>query len=349
MNENHVNQSDTQVTCWVVTDGKAGMENQCLGLAEALGLRPVVKRTRLRTPWRQFSPFFRQGLSYAFSSRGDPVGPPWPDLLIATGRASVPASLYARRATMIKGISRTFTVQLQNPVIDPSRFDLVVVPRHDGLTGPNVMTTRGALHRVTPDMLRREAEKFLPQVAHLPSPRIAVLVGGTNAVYQLTPREMTPLTLQLAELAKKTGGGLMITPSRRTGEENLAILQAGLKHVPAFIWDGQGTNPYYGMLGLADYIFATCDSINMVSEACTTGKPVYVIDLPGGSDKFRRFHQSMRDDGLTRVFTGQLEQWSYPPLNDLQLVADRILEEIRKRKIHSNQGFFKNGNPVLQE
>ena len=316
-------QGKSQVTCWVVTDGKAGMENQCLGLAEALGLTPVVKRIRLRAPWRQLSPFLRHGLDLAFSAKGDAVTPPWPDLLIATGRHSVPASLLARRATMRKDMKRTFTVQIQNPVIDPSRFDLVVVPRHDALTGANVMSTRGSLHRVTDAVLRREAEKFLPQVAALPSPRVAVLIGGSNAVYSLTPREMAPLAAQLRALAQE-GVGLMVTPSRRTGAENLAILQNALRDVPHFLWDGTGENPYYGMLGLADAILVTADSVNMVSEACSTGKPVMVIELPGGSDKFRRFHQALRDDGMTRPFAGKLEQWRYPPLNDMELVAARV-------------------------
>lgn len=299
------------------------MENQCLGLAEALGLQPVIKRIKLRSPWKQLSPFLRLGLPYAFSDEGDSITPPFPDLLIATGRHSIPASLYARRETLA-GRAKTVTVQLQNPVIDPSRFDLVVVPRHDGLTGPNVMTTRGALHRVTPQMLQKEAAKFLPTVAHLPSPRIAVLIGGSNAVYQLTPREMVPLAAQLKALVKDKGGSLMITPSRRTGDENLSILQNELRDSPAYIWNGQGDNPYYGMLGLADIILVTCDSVNMVSEACTTGKPTYVINLAGGSDKFRRFHQAMFDDGLARSFTGSIENYSYEPLNDVGLVAERI-------------------------
>jgi mitochondrial fission protein ELM1 len=180
-------------------------------------------------------------------------------------------------------------------------------------------------------MLQKEAAKFLPTVVHLPSPRIAVLIGGSNAVYQLTQREMIPLTKQLAAFVKIKGGSLMITPSRRTGDENLSILQQGLKDSPAYIWNGQGDNPYYGMLGLADIILVTCDSVNMVSEACTTGKPVYVIDLAGGSDKFRRFHQSMRDDGLTRPFSGDIEPYSYEPLNDVGMVADRIREMLVAR------------------
>jgi len=318
--------SKSQVTCWVVTAGVVGMENQCLGLAAALGLQPVVKRITLRSPWKQLAPFLRCGLKYAFSSKGDPIGPPWPDLIIASGRAGAAACLYARRASGKDGRKKTFTVHIQNPVIDPSRFGLVALPRHDGVLGDNVVTTRGALHRVTPAFLKEEGAKFAPQFASLPSPRIAVLIGGTNAVYQLTPKEMAPLAAQLAALARQTGGSLMVTPSRRTGPENLALLQDALKDVPHFIWDGSGPNPYYGMLELADAILVTADSVNMTSEACSTGKPVHVIPLAGGSEKFRRFHQALRDDGMTRPFTGTLETWSYTPLNDVQLVASRVKE-----------------------
>jgi len=315
---------NSQVTCWVVTDGKAGMENQCLGLAEALGTTPIIKRVELRSPWKQLSPFLRHGLAYAYSKGGSPIEAPWPDILIATGRASVPAALYARRMSKKDGAKGTFTVQIQNPVIDPSRFDLVVVPRHDTLTGANVMSTRGSLHRVTLQKLKQEAEIFLPQITHLPAPRIAVLIGGSNAVYSLMAREMKVIAEQLKALCQ-AGAGLMITPSRRTGEENLALLHNILRDTPSFIWNEEGANPYYGMLGLADAIITTCDSVNLVSEACSTGKPVMIIDLPGGSDKFRRFHQAMRDDGMTRPFRGKLENWVYRPLDDMRLVADRVM------------------------
>ncbi|MEJ0063505.1 MAG: mitochondrial fission ELM1 family protein [Alphaproteobacteria bacterium] len=316
-----------QLSCWVVTDGKVGMENQCLGLVEAIGLKPIVKRIRLRSPWRQLSPYLRLGKRYAFSSKGDPIAPPWPDLLVTTGRLSVPAALRVRNASK----RHTLCVHIQDPVIDSRRFDLVIIPRHDGTTGPNVMTTRGSLHRVSASMLAAEGEKFRAQFAHLPRPWVAVLIGGANAVYQFSPREMIPLSVQLADLAKNMPASLMVTPSRRTGEANMAVLQAALHDVPNFVWDGTGPNPYYGMLALADYVIVTCDSVNMVSEACSTGKPVYVIDLPGGSEKFNRFHQAIRDDGLARPFKGVLEPFSYQPLNDMELVAARVRQMLQER------------------
>ena len=76
-------------TCWCLTDGRPGMENQAVGLAEAMGLTPVVKRVILKTPWRIASPHVTAFKRFAFSKKGDPVDPPWPDILIATGgRAS---------------------------------------------------------------------------------------------------------------------------------------------------------------------------------------------------------------------------------------------------------------------
>jgi mitochondrial fission protein ELM1 len=315
---------DSQQTCWVVTDGKSGMENQCLGLAEALQIAPTVKRVKLRFPWRPLAPFLRVGLGFSFSRKGDPIAPPWPDLIIATGRLSVPAALYIKAQN-----PKVFTVQLQDPAIDPLLFDLVVAPEHDNLKGPNVISTRGGLHRVTPAMLTSEGEKLAPQVAHLKRPYIAVLIGGSSGAYHMTPGAIKKFCAQIEDAVNAVGGSVLLTPSRRTGEQNLALIKQALAHLPAYIWDGQGDNPYYGMLGLADYIIATCDSVNMVSEACSTSKPVYVIDLPGGSEKFKRFHAGLRKGGMTRAFAGRLERWTYKPLDDVGRVAAKVREMMK--------------------
>jgi len=296
------------------------MESQCVGLAEALGLNPIVKRVSLRSPWRELTPYVRIGGHAQFAARSDALLPPWPDLLIATGRHSVAASVLVRK---LSG-GKTRTVQLQNPVIAPSHFDLVVVPRHDQLSGTNVVSTRGALHRVTRTVLRDGAERLKPRVATLNPPFIGVLIGGSNAAYQLGPEEVALLARQLAHCAREMNASLIITPSRRTSSEALHMLKDALADVPYFLWDGQADNPYFGILGLADFLVVTCDSVNMVSEAASTGKPVYVVDLPGGSDKFARFHRAMREDGITRSFTGKLETYSYVPPDDMALVAERV-------------------------
>jgi uncharacterized protein len=310
-------------TCWVVTDGKAGMESQCVGLAEALGVATTVKRVAMRAPWRELSPFLRVGLAHAFRADGDPLEQPWPDILIATGRLSVPASLYVRAQSRRAG-KRTLTVQIQNPVIAPSHFDLVVAPLHDRLRGDNVISTIGALHRVTPGRLARDAAEFAPQAAHLARPYIGVLVGGPNAAYRFGPAEARRFGSKLTAIARELGASLLVTPSRRTGGENLAVLKNALGDAPAFVWTGEGSNPYYGILGLADILIVTSDSVNMISEACATGRPVYVYGLPGGSKKFDRFHCALRDRGLARPFAGTLERFSPPHIDEMSSIVEAI-------------------------
>jgi mitochondrial fission protein ELM1 len=138
------------------------------------------------------------------------------------------------------------------------------------------------------------------------------------------PGDMRVLARQLKEAAASLGGGLVITPSRRTGDDALGVLREELKGTPHFLWDGRGGNPYFGILGIADFLVVTCDSVNMVSEACATGKPVYVAELPGGSEKFRRFHDALRDDGVTRSFAGQLQLYTYKPMDDMGEAARAV-------------------------
>jgi uncharacterized protein len=313
-------------SCWIVTDGKAGMESQCLGLAEAMGLQPVRKRVKLRAPWKQLSPhILRIGNAMAMTADSDAIAPPWPDVLIATGRHSVAASLAVRSAS-----PKTFRIQIQNPGVRPGLFDLVATPSHDQLAGENVLSCRGALHRATPERLASEAARFAPAFAHLPRPLVAVLVGGGGR-YTLGAAEITALVDELRGMTAEHGAGLLVTASRRTGPQNEALLREALAGLPAYVWDGSGDNPYFAFLGLADFIVATPDSINMTSESCATGKPVYIVDLPQGSAKFRAFQDGLRDSGVTRRFDGSLETWSYEPFNDTPMTAREAWRRMRNK------------------
>jgi len=312
--------ADTGLRCWVVSDGTPGMENQAVGLAQVLGFDPEIKRIRCRAPWRWLPPSLWLSPLSALSADGAALRPPWPDVLIATGRLSVAPAL----AVKARNRGRTFTVQIQNPGLGRARFDVVVAPRHDRITGSNVIATKGSLHGITAERLAEAARRFAPRLAHVKRPRVAVLVGGDNKVFRLTPARTRRLCALLKAMAESSGAGLLVTPSRRTGAENEAILREALAPLGAEIWDGKGENPYLGMLAVADAFVVTGDSVNMVCEACATGKPVYVFDPEGGSDKFRRFHALLRADGLTRPFEGTLEKWDYRPLDDTARAAEAI-------------------------
>jgi mitochondrial fission protein ELM1 len=184
---------------------------------------------------------------------------------------------------------------------------------------------------VTPALLAEAAARHGERLAWLPHPRVAVLVGGNGGGYRLTPTIMGDVAERLAGWARAQGAGLMVTPSRRTGTDNEAILRARFSGLPGEVWDGTGENPYFAYLALADLILVTGDSVNMVSEACSTGKPVYVIGLEGGAPKFHSFHEALVRDGYTRPFTGALEPWAPPPLDETGAIALEVQRRLEAR------------------
>jgi len=183
---------------------------------------------------------------------------------------------------------------------------------------------------VTSERIAAEGKRLAARFTALPRPLVAVLIGGDNKVYRLSSERFAALIEQLAALAQR-GFGLVITPSRRTGEAAQRLLRERLAGLPAMVWDGQGDNPYFAMLGLADAIIVTADSVSMVSEAAATGKPVHVVPLEGGSKKFARFHRAMEAAGITRPFAGEIETWSYPPPDDVARAAATIRERLTRR------------------
>jgi len=314
---------------WVLHDGKAGMASQSLGLAEASGFPFVEKVLTIRRPWAWLPPQLWVSPLRAATGEAAPLRPPWPDLVIACGRNAAGPALAIRRASL----GRTLLAQIQDPGIGREEFDVMFIPAHDRLRSERVVVTQGALHRVTPERLRAEQQRF-PALAELQRPILGVLIGGSNRAYHLTQRRLGEIADTIAASARETGGSVVLTASRRTGAAGSALLRQRLAGLPAAIWDGGGDNPYYAYLAIADAFLVTADSVSMISEAAATGKPVHILDLGRSDEKFARFHAAMRRAGITRPFAGRIETWTYAPLDDTAragaalraLVLDRLAE-----------------------
>jgi len=300
------------------------MEAQGIAVAEAVGLPFSLKRVRVTGAMRLLPARMQihvpPGRLLRSVSSNEPLEAPWPRLVISIGRRSVPIAL------AIKQLSDppAFALHIQNPKVPPKLFDLIAAPVHDDFEAPNVIVTFGAVHSVTPARLAEAAKRFASQVDPLPHPRITVLLGGESQAFSFPPEDAATFGAKLAALAKASGGALLVTPSRRTRADSVADLSRAFKDVPHIVWDGTGDNPYFAFLGLADAIVVTEDSVNMVTEAAGTGKPVYVQALPGRSRRLSRFHRLMQERGATRPFAGRLETWSYAPINDTEIVASAI-------------------------
>ncbi len=315
-------------TVWLLLDDRAGSRSQVMGVARFLGLR-YFKQELEYTPTSAL-PNLALGASFAGLTRNSRVNlcPPWPDLVIAAGRRTAPPARHIKG----KNGGRTFLCQVMYPGetgIDD--FDLVAVPRHDNMPArPNFLKITGAPHKITPELLAEAAEEWHDRLTGLPGPRIAIIVGGSTKRRKFTPEMATELGRKARAMAEDAGGSLMITTSRRTGEEAAAALMGAVQGVPAdvFRWGNTGGNPYFGYLALADAVIVTGDSVSMCSEACATQNPVYIY-APGKltTHKHGLLHKSLFDGGYARPLGDTLEDWTHAPLN----AATDIAAEIRQK------------------
>jgi hypothetical protein len=337
----HVTEAPTVTgRCWCISKGMAGMNSQTSGMASAVGYRPNdteenaaakfdMINTRMAFPWSCL-PFSMVPKSASILKHPETLdASPQPRLVVSCGRHGVIPALYLKK----KLGEKVFTVHIQDPKCDTSGFDMVLIPKHDPTRGPNVYLTMGALHKVTLEKL--EAARHTPEAAQLVDPGrplVSVLLGGKNGCYAFAKADIDRLFDKLNRLVSENDVRLAVLTSNRTPDEvcNRLTKDFGKNH---FIWNGQGTNPYFEALALADYIVVTGDSVSMVSEATATGRPVFVEHLTERrtARRFRKFHSMFEEAGLTRRFEGQLAEWDYEPPNDTPNVARLIRERMAEQ------------------
>ncbi len=217
------------------------------------------------------------GVDLAASSK---LEAPWPDLVICSGRAAEAVAFWLKQQNPNLRI-----VFVGTPWSGLSRFDLVITtPQYRLPQAPNVLHNLLPVHDVTPERLAAEAARWQPRLGTLPRPFTAVLVGGASGPYLFTPAAAKRLGSEASAVARSDGGALLVTTSARTGEAAADALQAAID-VPSFFhrWQADAPdNPFHAILGLADRIIVTADSISMMSEAVATGKPVLLFDIEEG-------------------------------------------------------------------
>ncbi|CAM6112683.1 unnamed protein product [Calypogeia fissa] len=276
-----------------------------------------------------------------------------PLLVVASGRDTVAVAMAVKKLAP----DATFVIQIQHPRCNLELFDMVITPVHDyhamspaartevprvvipWLTpqqppNKNVVLTIGALHHADAATLRAAAVTWHDVFAPLPKPLLIVNVGGParNCRYG---EDLTCELIRALKQVLSTVGSVCITFSGRTPPQISDLITKELGgHTKISIWDGRGPNPHLGQLAWGDAFVVTADSISMLSEACSTGKPVYVIGGERCKWKFADFQKSLRYKGVIRSLTGaedMRESWSYPPLNDVAESARRVREALAER------------------
>jgi uncharacterized protein len=302
----------------VLAEAKAGMLNQALALAQALGLSSTTPPLR-RLPWLELLPQSLWASQRVLGWHG--LTPPWPTRVISSGRYAARLSAALRRH-----LPELRNCHIQDPRGRYQDFDIIVTPLHDPARGANIITTRGALHSFSAERLAAEARAWRSRIDKAGRPLLAVLVGGPTRHLGFPDAAVGNLIEELQALARHGQWSLALSTSRRTPPRLIAAIQGTLAADCSLCFTGEGENPYAGLLGLADALLVTADSVNMVTEALATGRPVHVWGEPRPGSRLQRFLQQLLDDGLVRNWTGQPEAWPYPPLYELPGVAREVAE-----------------------
>ncbi|KOR47153.1 nucleoside-diphosphate sugar epimerase [Xanthomonas oryzae] len=274
---------------WALSDGRAGNARQAEALARALqseGFQAI--HLQPKAPWRWAAPRQLPGAQQAFGAPFDRQLQQPPALAIGCGRQ-------AALATRLLRGRGSRSVQILDPRLDPRHWDLLVVPEHDALRGGNVLTLLGSLHPVDDAWLAAGRAAF-PAVAGLPGPRLALLIGGPTDQVPWTSQALAALCTRVSAHLRTLGGSLLVTTSRRTPGDAIAALRAACAGLPHLLWcdERDGPNPYAGLLGWADAIVASADSVNLLSEACATRVPVAAAFVEQARGRVATYLQALR-------------------------------------------------------
>lgn len=257
-------------------DGRPGNDNQTLAIAEKLGEFESVKI--------EFSKAARlPNCILGTSNKGikTDISKYNPEIVIASGRK------LARVSRIIKKNTGCILIHLMWPGTDNEDFNLIFVPMHDKIKNrEGVIRIVGAPNRIDEELLAKYATPLSIMG------RVAMLVG-----------DISPSDIPKNISAKK----LHITTSRRTKPKTLAALKE-LNPASIYDWASGEENPYYSLLSTAEKIIVSADSVGMISEACTTGKPVYIFGKPKKS-KFKKFIRYLYDNNYAKPISQFEENW----------------------------------------
>ncbi len=337
--------SQRHPTAWVLKCHRVGDHAQSLALARALGWSFVVKEMRFH--WYEL--FFAlascatlAGLDRRHSS---PLAPPWPDVIIMAGR---PNEIPARWIRKQSG-GRTCIVVIGRYWTPPSELDFVITtPQFRLPKAANVLHNSYPLHPVSKPMLAGARETWAPRLAGLHLPYVAVLVGGSSGPYIFSRESARRLGREASALARSLNATLLVSTSARTTRRAMTALENAID-VPCLLYrwrQGDPDNPHLGFLALADAIIVTGDSMSMLAEACSTGRPVHIFEYGGGpaamhGPRSRDPHvrqwwrwSQLRDQGilgLPYALAIGLPAWRLNRSRDIRLVQDRFVASGRAR------------------
>jgi mitochondrial fission protein ELM1 len=341
----------TPPSVWILADHKLGHTTQSIGLADALGWPCEVKQLRFnRLQWLGNRLLGATLLS--LDRRGSQsIDPPFPDLVISTGRAAAPVARWIGKRSLRRSRGRTRLVQMGRRGVHhrTDAFDLSVVcgffglPRHAAR-----IETLAPLTAIDDRALAEAAAQWADLFAGAPRPHVALLVGGSSSAHRLDVSTAALMVSRVQAWTRAAGGTLHVVTSPRTGAQAGAAMKGAMDHLGAsdrfYEWRPRDPgNPYRGCLAVADILVVTGDSESMIAEAAATTAALYLYPVPARARGPRRRFQAWvaaranfrppteaatqrPRTGLDRLCAGLIERGLVRPPRDLAEFHRRLVE-----------------------
>jgi hypothetical protein len=274
---------------WFLQGEKVGDNAQVLVILEATRLAWTAKRLFVQPQWRIGKPPFKVSIDHLDLANSDPLTPPWPDLVITSGRRMAMVALWIKQ----RSGGRTKIAYVGRPRRWIDRFDLVIGTAQYRLPYlSNVLHLDLPLMRPDRAAVESAGRDWAARLSDMPRPITAVLIGGATRPYRFdAPVAQALIAAALAERAHR-GGSLYFTTSRRTRPEVVDAIERSLPpQSRLFRWRPEATaedNPYLGLLALADGFIVTGDSASMMMEVARLGRPLLIFPLPVGMPLWER-------------------------------------------------------------
>lgn len=215
------------------------------------------------------------------------------------------------------------------PNLRLQEYDLIASPQ---LSGANIVTTVGVVHRMTGRLLDQAFHRHQDVFADLARPLVGLLVGGnTRYCFGFHEDHARCLGRRVASIVASLQGSLVVTNSRRTPKDALAALLdeiAGLQ-CRFFDWQQTGADFYPALLAHGDVLVATGDSVSMCSEASYTGKPL-LVDIRDCATEIYHRHiiGKLIAYGAAKPLSDAFQPWTYTPPDPTGAVVAAIHERL---------------------
>ena len=304
----------------LLTQGMHGMISQVEGLAKALDLDFTHHKVETNKFWKIFPPKLTPISQKVFNK----IDVEDFDVIISCGRKSVIPSIYLKKNSSKKVIN----IHIQDPKVNLENFSYVIAPEHDGLTGKNVYSTKGAIHYLTKEEINNHTN-YLKSRIQVGKEYFLLILGGPTKYYDYSDNNILNIFNLFNDLVKKNNLQGIIIPSMRTPKNIIELAKNKLSQ-KSIVIDSIDKKAYLSALSLAKYIAITCDSTSMISEAALTGKPIYVADIPTkkNDQRFQKFKKLFHQLNIIKKLDTKLETWDYEILDETSRVAKEIKKQL---------------------